>query len=111
MSFPHGKLPMRRVSLLGAAAFLGVSFVSAQSRENQGNTSSFSPSTESRSQQMVASLGADGSSSPLPAAPTPTSSADQETTTYSGWKGHDIVSRFRKFGQGDEWKDCSSASH
>lgn len=93
MLFANRILPMRRVSLLGTAAFLAVSFVSAQSRENQGNASSFSPVTESRSQQMAASINGDGSSSALPAAPAPASSAGQETSTYSGWKGSDIVHR------------------
>ncbi len=44
---------------------------------------------------MMASLDADGSaSSALPAAPAPASAAaGQETTDYSGWKGHDLTHR------------------
>lgn len=95
MSFPCRMSPLRRVSLIGAAACLAVSFASAQSIENRTNANAFSPSTESSSQQMMASLDGESSSLALPAAPAPASSAPagQENTTYSGWKGHDIVHR------------------
>jgi opacity protein-like surface antigen len=97
MSFPCWISPMRRVSFLGAAVFLAASLASAQSADNQPNNSNnFSPSTESSSQQMIASLDADGSASSaaLPSAPEPAASAaGQETTTYSGWKGHDLMQR------------------
>jgi hypothetical protein len=95
MSFSNWMSRVRRVSLLGAAGFLAVSFASAQSAENQTSTNAFSSSTESSSQQMMASLDADSSSSALPAAPAPASSAaaGQDTSNYSGWKGHDIVHR------------------
>lgn len=96
MPSPYSILPFRRISFIGAAVFLAASFASAQSAENQSNANSFSPSTESSSQQMVASLNldADGSSLALPAAPAPASAAaGQETSTYSGWKGHDLTHR------------------
>ncbi len=94
MSFPCSKSPVWRVSFLGAAVFLAASLASAQSAQNQDDSTSFSPLTESSSQQMVASLDPGiaapaslASSSAAPAA------AQDNTTNYSGWKGHDIAHR------------------
>jgi hypothetical protein len=99
--------PVRRVSFLGTAIVLAASLASAQSTQDQAGANSFSSSTESSSQQFMASLdpgssnpgsaglGSSSSSAALPSAPSPSAAvAGQETSGgYSGWKGHDIVHR------------------
>ena len=93
MSHPFSKSSVR-VSLLGAAISLAVSVASAQSAPNPDDTAGFSSSTESSSQQFVASLDPGGSAA-LPSAPAPAASAagQSDNKGYSGWKGHDVVQR------------------
>jgi len=100
MSIPCCKSPLRRVSLLSAAALLAASFAGAQSAPSPSPaaSASFSPSTESSSLQNMAALDMDASG--VPSAPVPSASAaagsgaaGQDYGGGSGWK-HYIGSRF-----------------
>lgn len=97
MSFPCSVSRARRVSFLGAAAFLAVSLASAQSNVSpiSSGSNSVSPAGESSSQQLVAFLdpAPDPESAALPAAPAPASGQEDSNAGYSGWKGHNIVHR------------------
>jgi hypothetical protein len=113
MSIPCWKSPLRRVSILSAAALLAASFAGAQSASSpsasastSSSPSSFSPSSESSSLENMAALDPDPSgvdASPVPSAPTPSASAGsgaagraaagQDYGGGSGWK-HYVGSRF-----------------
>lgn len=81
---------LTRVSLLGCAAVLATGFASAQSVTNQSSASAAWSSSQTGTFQVAD--GAVPANPALPSAPAPAATQD-DSNTYSGWRGHDLLSR------------------